>query len=65
MTPHQVISLLTQEQTRDLVTACAEFLDARQLHVALREGLDIHERQQLAYLLSLEFELGGQEPGSP
>ena len=61
MTPHQVLSLLTQEQTQDLLVACTQYLDVEHIHIALREGLEPYERRQLAYYLSLEFELGDND----
>lgn len=57
MTPHQVLSLLTQEQTADLMAACLEYLPIDRVESALRRGLTELERRQLAYQLSIEFDL--------
>ena len=57
MTPHQVLSLLTQEQTAGLLTACAQYLPEERIATALREGLEPAERRRVAYLLGLESEL--------
>ncbi len=59
MTPHQVLSLLTQDQTADLMCACAQYLPVPRIQEALRQGLDPLERRQLAYQLSIEFDLSG------
>lgn len=65
MTPHQILSLLTQEQTADLLVACSQFLDPDRVATCLREGLEPVERRRVAYLLSLEFELDEAGSGSP
>ena len=57
MTPHQVLSLLTQEQTADILVACCQYLPVDRIEAALRGGLDDIERRQLAYQLSIEFDL--------
>ena len=57
MTPHQVLSLLTQEQTADLLVACCQYLPIDRIEASLRSGLDDLERRQLAYQLSIEFDL--------
>ena len=59
MTPHQVLSLLTQDQTADLLTACVQYLPVDRIQEALRQGLEPLERRQLAYQLSIEFDLEG------
>lgn len=56
MTPHATLSLLTQEQTAELLVACCQFLPVERIEAALRLGLDELERRQLAYQLSIEFE---------
>ena len=56
MTPHATLSLLTQEQTADLLVACCAFLPVDRIEASLRAGLDEVERRQLAYQLSIEFE---------
>lgn len=59
MTPLQAVALLTlltQEETADLLTACVEFLPVDRVESALRAGLDELERRQLAFQLSIEFE---------
>ena len=57
MTPHATLSLLTQEQTADLLVACCSFLPVERIEASLRLGLDEVERRQLAYQLSIEFDL--------
>ena len=61
MTPHQVLSLLTQEQTSDLLCACVQYLPIDRIERALREGLEEAERRQLAFQLSIEFSLSGMD----
>lgn len=61
MTSHQVLSLLTQDQTADLLAACVEYLPVDRIERALREGLDEQERRQLAFQLSIEFAMSGQD----
>ena len=56
MTPHQVISLLTQDQTADLLAACLQYLPLDRVEAAMREGLEEWERRQLAFQLSIEFD---------
>lgn len=56
MTPHQVLSLLTQDQTADLMVACAQYLPIDRIEWALRHGLEPLERRQLAFQLSIEFD---------
>jgi hypothetical protein len=56
MTPHQVLSLLTQDQTQELMMACAQYLPIDRIQEALRQGLDEIERRQLAWQLSVEFD---------
>ena len=65
MTPHQVLSFLTQDQTAELMTACAQYLPIDRIQAALREGLEEIERRQLAFQLSIEFDLDtGQDESS-
>ena len=54
MTPHQVISLLTQDQTADILIACCSYLPVERVAACLREGLEHEEIQQLPQLL-LDF----------
>jgi hypothetical protein len=54
MTPHQVLALLTQNQTADLLTACCSYLSAERVAACLREGLEHEEILQLQQLL-LDF----------
>lgn len=61
MTPHQVLSLLTQDQTADLMCACVQYLPIDRIERALREGLEEQERRQLAFQLSIEFALSGSD----
>jgi len=56
MTPHQVLSLLTQDQTADLLVACCQYLPVDRIEWAMRQGLEPLERRQLAYQLSIEFD---------
>ena len=56
MTPHATLSLLTQEQTVELVTAACAYLDVPRLEAALRSGLEERERRLLAFQLSVEFD---------
>ena len=56
MTPHQVLSLLTQDQTADLMVACCQYLPTDRIQWALRQGLDEMERRQLVFQLSIEFD---------
>lgn len=56
MTPHHVISLLTQQQTFELLVVCVQFLPVDRIEAALREGCDELERRQLAFQLSIEFD---------
>lgn len=56
MTPHQVLSFLTQDQTSDLLCACVQYLPVDRIERALREGLDPLERRQIAFQLSIEFD---------
>ena len=63
MTPHQVLSLLTQEQTFDLMVACAQYLPVDRIQEALRQGCDPLERRQLAFQLSIEFDYAGSQDG--
>ena len=56
MTPHQVLALLTQEQTAELLSACIEYLPIDRVESALRQGLEDLERRQLAFQLSIEFD---------
>lgn len=51
MTPHQVLALLTQEQTADLLTACCNYLSVERVAASLREGLEHDEIQQLLQVL--------------
>jgi hypothetical protein len=51
MTPHQVIALLTQEQTADLLIACCNYLSVERVAACLREGLEHEEILQLQQLL--------------
>lgn len=51
MTPHQVLSLLTQEQTADLMVACCNYLSPERIAAGLREGLEPEELEQLRNLL--------------
>ena len=61
MTPHQVLSLLTQDQTYDLFVACLQYLPVDRLQEGLREGCEPLERRQLAFQLSIEFDLSGAD----
>ena len=61
MTPHQVLSLLTQEQTEDILLACCQYLEVDRIERAMRRGLEPLERRQLAYQLSIEFDLSGTD----
>jgi hypothetical protein len=61
MTPSQVLHFLTQDQTHDLLVACAECLPIDRIEHALRLGLESLERRQLAYQLSIEFDLEGSQ----
>ena len=54
MTAHQVISLLTQDQTADLLVACCSYLPVERVAACLREGLEHEEIAQLPQLL-LDF----------
>jgi len=56
MTPHQVLSLLTQDQTADLMVACCQYLTIDRIQWAIRQGLDEQERRQLVFQLSMEFD---------
>lgn len=60
MTPHQVLSLMTQEQTADLLVACLAYLSPERIAGALHEGLEPAERRALARLLQ-ESELEPQD----
>lgn len=55
MTPHQVLSLLTQDQTHDLMCACAQYLDPARVMSALRQGLEPDELRVLHALLEEHF----------
>lgn len=57
MTPHHFLSLLTQDQTADLLTACCQYLPVDRIEAAVRSGCDELERRQLAFQLSIEFDL--------
>jgi hypothetical protein len=61
MNASQVLSLLTQEQTRELLVACCQYLPVDQIEAAVREGCDPIERRQLAFQLSIEFDLSGSQ----
>ena len=61
VTPHATLSLLTQDQTAELMVACAQFLPVDRIQAALREGLEPLERRLLAYQLSIEFDLSGSQ----
>jgi hypothetical protein len=61
MTPHQVLSLLTQDQTEDILLACCQYLEVDRIERAMRRGLEPLERRQLAYQLSIEFDLSGTD----
>ena len=41
------------------MVACCEYLAVDRIEAALRQGLDPLERRQLAYQLSIEFDLTG------
>ena len=56
MTPHQVVSLLTLDQTANLLTECVQCLPIDRIEYSLRRGLEDWERRQLAFQLSIEFE---------
>lgn len=56
MTPHQVLSLMTQDQTAELLVACLEYLPLDRVEASMRAGLEDWERRQLAFQLSIEFE---------
>ena len=56
MTPHQVLALLTQEQTAELLVACLEYLPLDRVESSMRQGLEDWERRQLAFQLSIEFD---------
>lgn len=56
MTPHQVLSLLTQDQTAELLVACCQYLPVDRIEWAVRNGLDERERRQLVFQLSIEFD---------
>lgn len=51
MTPHQVLSLMTQDQTADLMTACCNYLSPERIAAVLREGLEHDELAQLRQFL--------------
>ena len=51
------LDLLTREQTARLLEALCEYLEVDQIERALRRGLNELERRQLAYQLSIEFDL--------
>lgn len=51
MTPHQVLSLMTQDQTADLMTACCNYLSPERIAAVLREGLEHDELIALRQLL--------------
>lgn len=55
MTPHQVIALLTQNQTQDLMTACVQYLPNERIFTALREGCEPDELRLLAQMLKDHF----------
>lgn len=55
MTPHQVISLLTQNQTHDLMVACTQYLPPERIVSALREGCEPDELRILCNLLKDNF----------
>lgn len=55
MTPHQVIALLTQNQTQDLLTACSAYLSPERIFSALREGLEPDELRLLSQMLKDHF----------
>lgn len=55
MTPHQVIALLTQNQTHDLMCACAQYLPPERILSALREGLEPDELRILAGMMKDYF----------
>lgn len=47
MTPHSVIALLTQDQTEDLMAACAQFLSVERIMKAMVAGLEPAELKEL------------------
>ena len=51
------LDALTREQTARLLESLCDYLEVDQLERALRRGLSELERRQLAYQLSIEFEL--------
>lgn len=55
MTPRQVLALLTQNQTQDLMTACAQYLSPERILAALQEGLEPDELRQLSKALNDYF----------
>jgi len=57
MTPHAALALMTQEEASELLCACVQYLTVDKIEAALREGLEPQERRQLAYQLSIEFDL--------
>lgn len=63
VTPHQVLSLLTQDQTEDVMLACCQYLPVDRVERALRRGLEPLERRQLAYQLSIEFDSSDTDNG--
>lgn len=65
MTPHQVLSLLTQDQTKDLMVACCQYLTVDRIEAAIRSGCEPIERRQLAFQLSIEFDYEGSADSEP
>ena len=57
MNAHQVLSLLTQEQTYELFVASLQYLPLDKVEAGMRAGLEDWERRQLAFQLSIEFDL--------
>ena len=52
MTPHQVLSLMTQEQTAAVMIACLAYLPVERVFAGLLEGLEVEEQKALSLLLS-------------
>lgn len=51
MTPHQVLALLTQDETADLMAACCTYLSPERIATILKEGLEPEEIRQLRAIL--------------